>query len=100
LRVEGGHHLAPLPAPGVYARHNAMDVPALDPHGNPIESSVPRVLRVRGQEADAAEYAARIDRVLAGRAAKGDGENPPPAGQQTNDVADAVAGVDLEGDGK
>jgi len=106
LRVEGGHHLAPLPAPGVYARHNAMDVPALDPYGNPIESSVPRVLRVRGQEADAAEYAARIDRVLAGRSAKGDVENTPPeadpAGQPVNapDIADAVAGVDLEGDGK
>ncbi|MBD8057433.1 NADH-quinone oxidoreductase subunit J [Cellulomonas sp. JH27-2] len=75
LRVAGGHHLAPLPAPGVYARHNAMDVPALDPFGNPIESSVPRVLRVRGQEADASEYAARIDRVLAGRSA-----TEPPAG--------------------
>ncbi|MDM7832210.1 NADH-quinone oxidoreductase subunit J [Cellulomonas edaphi] len=105
LRVEGGHHLAPLPAPGVYARHNAMDVPALDPYGNPLESSVPRVLRVRGQEADAAEYAARIDRVLAGRAAKPD-ENPPPAadpaGQAVNapDIADAVAGVDLEGETK
>ncbi len=61
--------VAPLPAPGVYARHNAMDVPALGPDGRPIESSVPRVLRVRGQEADAQEYAARIDRVLAGRSA-------------------------------
>jgi NADH-quinone oxidoreductase subunit J len=105
-RVEGGHHLAPLPAPGVYARHNAMDVPALDPYGNPIEASVPRVLRVRGQEADAAEYAARIDRVLAGRAGVGADENPPPAsdpaGQQVGapNIADAVAGVDLEGDGK
>ncbi|MEN0130106.1 MAG: NADH-quinone oxidoreductase subunit J [Brevundimonas sp.] len=104
LRVEGGHHLAPLPAPGVYARHNAMDVPALDPYGNPIESSVPRVLRVRGQEADAAEYAARIDRVLAGRAAKDDNVPPTsdPDGQQVGapDIADAVAGVDLEGDDK
>jgi len=68
-RVRGGHHLAPLPAPGVYAKHNAMDVPALDAYGRPIEESVPRVLRVRGQEADAAEYAARIDRVLAGKSA-------------------------------
>lgn len=38
------------PTPGVYARTNATDVPALDAHGNPIEASVPRVLRVRGQE--------------------------------------------------
>nr|WP_146843964.1 NADH-quinone oxidoreductase subunit J [Cellulomonas composti] len=73
-RVRSGQHLAPLPAPGVYARHNAMDVPALDPQGRPIESSVPRVLRVRGQEADAAEYAARIERVIAGHEA-----DPPDA---------------------
>lgn len=58
--------MASQPAPGVYARHNAMDVPALGPDGQPIEASVSRVLRVRGQEADAQEYAARIDRVLAG----------------------------------
>ena len=64
-RVKAGTAAA-KPAPGVYARHNAMDVPALGPDGRPIEASVSRVLRVRGQEADAQEYAARIDRVLAG----------------------------------
>ena len=58
--------IAGKPAPGVYARHNAMDVPALGPDGRPIDASVSRVLRVRGQEADAQEYAARIDRVLSG----------------------------------
>ena len=46
-----------------------MDVPALGPDGQPLESSVPRVLRIRGQEADADEFAARIDRVLAGGSA-------------------------------
>ena len=65
-RVAAGATLTPLPAPGVYARHNAMDVPALGPDGQPLESSVPRVLRIRGQEADADEFSARIDRVLAG----------------------------------
>jgi len=64
-RVKAGT-AAGKPAPGVYARHNAMDVPALGPDGRPIEASVSRVLRVRGQEADAREYAARIDRVLSG----------------------------------
>jgi len=49
-RVMAGGTLAPLPSPGVYARSNAMDVPALDPQGRPIEASVSRVLRVRGQE--------------------------------------------------
>lgn len=42
--------LTPLPAPGVYARSNAVDVPALDAAGRPIEASVSRVLRIRGQE--------------------------------------------------
>ncbi|WP_081861596.1 NADH-quinone oxidoreductase subunit J [Cellulomonas sp. HZM] len=97
LRVAGGHHLAPLPAPGVYARHNAMDVPALDPYGNPIDSSVPRVLRVRGQEADANEYAARIDRVLAGGAARDVTPDPElattPGGSAPPDGA-AGAGTD------
>jgi NADH-quinone oxidoreductase subunit J len=64
-RVKAGT-AAGKPVPGVYARHNAMDVPALGPDGQPIEASVSRVLRVRGQEADAQEYAARIDRVLSG----------------------------------
>ncbi|MFC4616217.1 NADH-quinone oxidoreductase subunit J [Cellulomonas algicola] len=88
-RVAAGAHPVSLPAPGVYARHNAMDVPALDPEGRPIDDSVPRVLRVRGQEADAAEFAARSARVRSGRltdapfasddAATGDGPTPPPA---------------------
>lgn len=42
--------LTPLPAPGVYARSNAVDIPALDAQGQPIEASVSRVLRIRGQE--------------------------------------------------
>lgn len=42
--------LTPLPAPGVYARSNAVDIPALDASGRPIEESVSRVLRIRGQE--------------------------------------------------
>jgi len=56
-RVAGGGRLTPLAAPGVYARHNAMDVPALDPYGEPIAESVSRVLRIRGQEAAAGTYA-------------------------------------------
>ncbi|MFB9313198.1 NADH-quinone oxidoreductase subunit J [Nocardioides plantarum] len=43
-----GAHLGPLPAPGVYARHNAVDTPALLPDGTAAESSVSRVLAARG----------------------------------------------------
>jgi len=77
-RVAAGGNLTPLPAPGVYARHNAMDVPALGPDGQPIEASVPRVLRIRGQEADAEEFAARTERVLAGASQVRGGRGTPP----------------------
>ena len=38
----------PLPAPGVFARHNAVDTPALLPDGTPSEISVSRTLPARG----------------------------------------------------
>ena len=59
-RVASGGRLAPLAAPGVYAGSNAMDTPALDPEGRPIEASVSRVLRIRGQRRSVGEVAARI----------------------------------------
>jgi NADH-quinone oxidoreductase subunit J len=46
--AEHGLHPGPLPAPGVYARHNAVDTPALLPDGTASESSVSRVLAARG----------------------------------------------------
>lgn len=83
--------MAGRPAPGVYARHNAMDVPALDPQGQPIVESVSRVLRVRGQEADAQEYAARIDRVLSGGwAAPPDAAPDEPAMPDTPTAAEPI----------
>ncbi|MFK8847463.1 NADH-quinone oxidoreductase subunit J [Streptomyces sp. Ac-502] len=42
----------PLPAPGVYARHNAVDVPGLLPDGTPSELTVNPTLRGRGQIRD------------------------------------------------
>jgi NADH-quinone oxidoreductase subunit J len=56
--LDAGVTLTPLPAPGVYARTNAMDTPALGPDGQPLEHSVPRVLRIRGQQRTAAEVLA------------------------------------------
>jgi len=43
-----GKHPGPLPTPGVFARHNAVDTPALLPNGTAAESSVSRVLAARG----------------------------------------------------
>ncbi len=59
-RVASRARLTPLPSPGVYARSNAMDVAALGPDGRPLEQSVPRVLRVRGQERAVDEVHAAI----------------------------------------
>ena len=64
-RVAGGGSLTPLPAPGVYARSNAMNVAALGADGRPLEQSVSRVLRVRGQERSVAEVHAQIGDVPA-----------------------------------
>ena len=47
-RFRGGQHPAPLPGPGVYATHNAVDTPALLPDGSPAEVSVSKVLIARG----------------------------------------------------
>jgi NADH-quinone oxidoreductase subunit J len=46
--AESGKHPGPLPAPGVFARHNAVDTPGLLPDGTPSEISVSRTLRSRG----------------------------------------------------
>jgi NADH-quinone oxidoreductase subunit J len=61
--AEGGKHPGPLPAPGVYARHNAVDTPALLPDGTAAPSSVNRVLSARGTVRSAPALADDIDRV-------------------------------------
>jgi NADH-quinone oxidoreductase subunit J len=48
-RIREGEVKAPLPAPGVFARTNAVDVPALLPDGSPSPLSLSRVLIARGQ---------------------------------------------------
>lgn len=50
-RVRDNVHVAGLPVPGVYARHNAVDTPALLPDGSPSDLSVSRVLVARDQVA-------------------------------------------------
>jgi len=65
-RIDEGEILTPLPAPGVYAHSNALDVAALGPDGLPLDRSVPRVLRVRGQERSSDEVHADTSAVGAG----------------------------------
>ncbi|BBC35783.1 NADH-ubiquinone/plastoquinone oxidoreductase chain 6 [Streptomyces graminofaciens] len=56
-RVREGKHLPPLPAPGVYARHNAVDIAGLLPDGTPSELTVSKTLRDRGQVRDVSAQA-------------------------------------------
>ena len=64
-RIRSGAIKAPLPAPGVFARHNAVDIPALLPDGTPSELSVSRVLTARGQVMSASEHGRDVSAVLA-----------------------------------
>lgn len=45
-------HLPPLPAPGVYARHNAVDIAGLLPDGTTSDLTVNKTLKDRGQIRD------------------------------------------------
>jgi NADH-quinone oxidoreductase subunit J len=62
-RFREGRLQTGLPAPGVFARHNAVDTPALLPDGTPSELSVSRVLRAREQVRPAGEYEAAVARI-------------------------------------
>lgn len=76
-RIQGGLDPVNKPMPGVYARHNALDTPALDPLGNPLDASISRVLRARKQEKDipGLPQAAEIE-PLAFDGNKKDGDTP------------------------
>ncbi|RLV50522.1 NADH-quinone oxidoreductase subunit J [Nocardioides mangrovicus] len=54
--ADHGKHLGPLPPPGTFARHNAVDTPALRPDGTPEPTSVPAVLTARGTVRTAPAY--------------------------------------------
>ncbi|MEU2909001.1 NADH-quinone oxidoreductase subunit J [Streptomyces massasporeus] len=56
-RVRSGKQLPPLPAPGVYARHNAVDIAGLLPDGTPSDLTVSKTLRERGQIRDVSQEA-------------------------------------------
>lgn len=64
-RIKEGPVKAPLPAPGVFARNNAVDTPALLPDGSTSELSLSRVLTARGQMRPADELSHDVSTVLA-----------------------------------
>jgi NADH-quinone oxidoreductase subunit J len=47
---------AGLPGPGVFARHNAVDVPALLPDGTPAPTSISATLKARGDMLEPAQF--------------------------------------------
>ena len=59
--AETGAHPGPLPTPGVFARHNAVDTPALLPDGTVAESSVSSTLRARGEILDSTDLVQPTD---------------------------------------
>jgi NADH-quinone oxidoreductase subunit J len=63
--AETGQHPGPLPTPGVFARHNAVDTPALLPDGTVSELSVSATLRARGTVMDSRDLVKPIDRTIA-----------------------------------
>ncbi|MER5179720.1 NADH-quinone oxidoreductase subunit J [Streptomyces sp. NPDC002896] len=67
-RVREGKNVPPLPAPGVYARHNAVDVAGLLPDGTPSELTVNKTLRSRGQIRDVSSEALNDLKALEQRA--------------------------------
>ncbi len=96
---EHGTALTPAPTPGVYARHNAVDTPALLPDGTPAMSTVSRSLQARGtvRSATGREVARTTwqltgDEGVAGRHATG-----APTGEY--DVPPTSQSVATSGDG-
>ena len=74
--AEKGTHLGPLPAPGVFARHNAVDTPALLPDGTPAPDSVSRVLTARGVIRSAPAQAEHIEDIQRSIDGKREEETP------------------------
>ncbi|AWL40000.1 MULTISPECIES: NADH-quinone oxidoreductase subunit J [Streptomyces] len=97
-RVRSGQ-VPPLPAPGVYARHNAVDIAGLLPDGTPSELTVMQTLRRRGQIRDVSDEALadlkaleqrsgeRLGRAPADRAEASEGGAPKNHAEEGEEVA-------------
>ncbi|GAA2116772.1 NADH-quinone oxidoreductase subunit J [Streptomyces synnematoformans] len=95
-RVRDGVQVPPMPAPGVYARHNAVDIPGLLPDGTPAELTVNRTLRDRGQIRDVSAQALADLAAIEQRTADYQGkalEPDTPADDDGNDAVSTNAGT-------
>ncbi|WNM50158.1 NADH-quinone oxidoreductase subunit J [Kitasatospora sp. CM 4170] len=95
-RVKDNIQLSPLPAPGVYARHNAVDIPALLPDGTVADSSVMETLRERGQVRDVSQEMLRrmaeLEETTADWLGRPQSERPPVAGPRKQVEGGAAPG--------
>jgi len=80
-----GAHPTPLPGPGTYARHNAVDFPALLPDGTPAALSVsPAVSGRPGTREAVSEALLEAGELPASPGHPGPPIPPDDAGQGTN----------------
>ncbi|MFD9222452.1 NADH-quinone oxidoreductase subunit J [Streptomyces sp. NPDC060064] len=77
-----GKQLPPLPAPGVYARHNAVDIPGLLPDGTTSALTVSKTLRERGQIRDVSSDALNDLKALEQRSEERLGRDQESPGSQ------------------
>jgi NADH-quinone oxidoreductase subunit J len=75
--AETGAHPGPLPTPGVFARHNAVDTPALLPDGSVSEISVSQTLRARGEILNSADLVQPTEATVRALTASGEDEDSP-----------------------
>ncbi len=97
-RVRDNIQVPPLPAPGVYARHNAVDIPALLPDGTIAEDSVMATLRERGQIRDVSQDMLHRMAELEGNTAEWLGR-PPSARPPVTGPRAALETVPTNGEG-
>lgn len=89
-RVRSGHP-TPLPGPGTFARHNAIDTPALLPDGTPSDLAVNPVLAAREErrQEPLGEVGPRDESTAeAGWEAPGDASEGPSREQSGSDTGD------------
>lgn len=91
-RVRTGRNVPPLPAPGVYARHNAVDIPGLLPDGTPSELTVNATLRGRGQIRDVSSEALAELAALERRSQRWLGRNAKDTSKKAEDAAEPERG--------
>lgn len=99
----GATSVVSAPGPGVYARTNSADMPAIDAQGRALDASITTVLRVRGQvhhQSDATEQTVRAAQIASGAPViEADREGlieaaaDESAGTPTRDETDAQTGA-------